>query len=522
MIRTQQILPAVLLIGAAPFLHAQIIVPDRLPDGRRMGVVHSPADFGTLRFDTVRTLPEEEGGRNTWWHRHAVYSDGPLQLALDPVLDISSDHRRTSEGAGSTGADSWTSNKGFRNVRGVRYVGNIDDRIDFGGKVLEMQRLLVSPETEYVLQTGYYPAMGTGKLRPTDEGLHKLDHSLAEIWFDVQATGRLNLQWGLGSTGMGPGTRNILWNSARAPAPYLMATLDLGKGWTYRWVQSRRRGHDRLPADGAREGRYRPLGLGIRSIGKSFVRDRGTLDINFMVARWSDVLDRGTHGSTIGDWTRVLLPWTLPNTRDGATPWYESGHQGLDVQWRRERSTWYGQWRHAPFRDERYEGAKKQGPRIMLGHVRHGERCSYWTEWAPVSAETPSPPHPGLRGSSLGIQSWSSLAPWLLQGAEWHIAGCTIAAEVGVTLPDSLRSFGNSWSPDQMGTTFKATLHCPSASQDVTAARNRRQYMPNRWWPALVPVSPFISFMTIQGMEIQAHWWSMGITSYILNRRKTF
>lgn len=509
------------LAGASGLLHAQIIVPDRLPNGERMPAVTTPAERGILPYDTLRTLPAAEGGRESWWHRHAVFSDGPVRLALDPVMDIATERRRTRSASESDPSAPWTSASGFRNVRGVRYAGNIDNRIDFGGKVLEMQRLLVAPETEYVLQAGTYPGMGTGKLRPAEEGLYTLDHSLAEVWFDARISERLRLQWGLGSLGMGPGSRNLLWEPGRAPAPYLLTEVNLGKGWTYRWVQSRRRGNERLPANGAREGRYRPMGLGIRSLTKTIIKNDNTLELSMMVARWSDVLDRGQLRSGFTDWLQATAPWVLPQFNGEATPWYLSGHQGLDIQWRRPQSTWYGQWRQSPQHDPRYESAEGLAPQLMLGHVRHGRRSTFWTEWIPVS-NSPAPPHPGQPGSQLGIASWSTLAPWFTQGMECHIAGFTVSSEIGITFPDSLRNLGTSKPMEARGTSFKTLLTFPTASMDPARIKTRHRHLPNRWWPALVPCAPFISFMVYHHNGIQTQWWSMGITSFLLGSRKSF
>ena len=88
--------PALCLLLATLYtpISAQIAVPDRLPDGRRMTAFTTPAEFGHLPFDSLRTLPPSQGGRDTWWHRHALFSDGALQLALDPIVDISLDRRR--------------------------------------------------------------------------------------------------------------------------------------------------------------------------------------------------------------------------------------------------------------------------------------------------------------------------------------------------------------------------------------------------------------------------------------------
>ena len=496
-------------------ISAQIAVPDRLPDGRRMTAFTTPAEFGHLPFDSLRTLPPSQGGRDTWWHRHALFSDGALQLALDPIVDISLDRRRLNTG----GAD--PIQQGFRNIRGVRYSGSIDGQIRFGGRVLEMQRVLVSPETEAVLTAQAYPGMGTGKLRPTEGGLYTLDHSLAEVWFDAQPHERLRVQWGLGATGLGPGTRNILWNGARAPAPYLLAEIQLGKGWVYRWVQSRQKGPERLPANGAREGRYRPLGLGIRSATKSFKWKGQSLDMTFMVARWTDAADRSQDGRGAVEWMRALAPWVLPTPKTAA-PWYLTGHQGIDVQWRRPKSTWYGQLRRHPWRDSRFEGMSANGDGAawqgMIGHVRHGESWSFWTELAPVNRSVPQGLHPGIPGSSLGIDRWSSLTPYCIQGVEWRLGGVTLAAEVGLPQVE-----GDSWSVlPELSPSWKGTLSFPSAAADLGSNGVRRQNLPSRWWPPLVPWSPFVSYMQSPGWygETAGSWWSFGVTAPIFNFRR--
>lgn len=500
----------------SPPAAAQIKVPDRLPNGQRMSGLTTPAEVGILPFDTLRTLPPAEGGRDTWWHRHAVFSDGPIQLALDPVLDIAMDRQRSADDESSI------PRQGFRNIRGVRYSGNIDGHVQFGGTVLEMQRVLVSPETEAILNAQAYPGMGTGKLRPTEGGLYTLDHSLAEVWFDAHPHQNLRLQWGLGSTGLGPGARNILWNGARAPAPYLLASVNLGKGWEYRWVQSRQKGQDRLPANGAREGRYRPLGLGIRSLTKSIVWDNQSLDITVMVARWTDVTGRLQNGQGAAEWLRALAPWVLPLSNESENPWYLTGHQGLDVQWRRPKSTWYGQLRHHPWRDQRYEtntttwdGADWQG---MIGHVRHGVKWSVWTEVSPVNRSVSSELHPGIPGSSLGIERWSNLTPYFVQGVECRLGGFTLAGELGLPQTE-----GNDWAIlPEWSPAWKATISLPSAAADAASKGIIRQHLPSRLWPPFVPLSPYFSYMQSPGWYggSAEHWWSIGIKAPIFQIRK--
>ena len=478
----------------------QIIVPDRLQGGARMDVLVTPADQGVLAFDSVRTLPAEAGGRDTWWHRHALFSDGAIQLAMDPVVDYARDWRRSSTAAADAEPKS-----GFRNIRGVRYSGSIDGTLGFGGKVLEMQRTLVGPETEWVLAAQGYPGMGPGKLRPAGDGLFGIDHSLAEVWFDLHATDRLHLQWGLGAVGMGPGTRNLLWNADMAPAPYLLMDVDLGKGWHYRWLHSRQRSTERLPADGGREGRYAPLGLGVRSLGKSFSMGESQLNVNWIVAQWTNVFHRGNDRSALADWGLSLAPWSLPAAGDTTGPHVLAGHHGLDVQWRRPRSTWYGQVRFSPWLDERYDDLPTAYP--MIGHVRHGERWTVWTEYAPTSALAPSSLDPASSGGSLGTRSLSSLQPDWVQGLEWRPGGVTVAAEVGRL------SEGISW---------KTTVSIPSITADVgaqTVRATRKTRWPNRWLPALVPLSPFVSIMGVSSTGDL--WWSAGISSPVMNSRKT-
>ena len=484
---------------------AQIIVPDRLPSGQRASTFITSAERGTLPFDTLRTLPEGQGGRATWWHRHALFMDGNVRLALDPVVDLSRDRHRP-------GGDNTTVNSGHRNVRGVRYAGSIDGRIRFGGKVLEMQRVLVGPETEYVLAANGYPGMGPGKLRPAGAGLMGLDHSLAEVWFDTDVTTRLRAQCGIGSTGLGAGARNLLWNPDMAPAPYLLLELDLGKGWTYRWVQSRQRTTERLPADGAREGRYDPLGLGIRSLGKTIPVGEGTLDLHYMVARWTHVLDRGAARSGLRDWMEALAPWTLPFPTDSLTPRSAAGHHGLDVQWRRTRSTWYAQVRFSPWLDERYQALRQDNTlepvHVMVGHVRHGEHWTFWTEYSPLSALTPAALDVASSGGNLGIRTLSSLQPDWIVGAEVRPVGATWSVE---------------WGRMSDGWTLKNRASFPSSAVDsapLEHRKRRKSAWPNRILPALIPLTPFVEH--VYQSHTNDHWWSMGVASPITNSRKAF
>ena len=498
----------------------QITIPDRLPNGLRMPTLATPADAGILPYDTLRTLPEAEGGRDTWWHRHALYMDGPVEVAMDPVVEIARDFRQVEATGGPL------SEQGHRNIRGVRYAGHIDNKVRFGGKVLEMQRLLVGPETEYILAAGAYPGMGTGKLRPAENGLYTLDHSLAEVWFDARPSQRVRLQWGLGSTSLGPGSRNILWNGARAPAPFLLVEIDLGKGWTWRWVQSRQRGRNRLPADGAREGRYHPLGLGLRSITKTVQRGKNRLDISLISARWTDALNRGTSRNAAWDWALGMAPWHVPNFQTPQTPWYLAGHSGLDIQWRRPHSTWYGQVRTNPANDDRYDALvdaeEMDRVQFLMGHVRQGEHWTVWTEWAPHRASTPEALDPNLPVSPLGIQPWSALRPTLIQGEEFRLGGLTLCMETSL-LPSHSGTTHTASITFSGEVAHKVTLHFPTRSADAvnpTARMKRGLQRPNRWGPPLVPLTPFVSGMHILGTG--KSWWSFGISSPVIRNRKSF
>ena len=179
---------AVFLLALTVWLQSeasgQIIVPDRLQGGGRMGALVTPADQGVLPFDSVPTLPSDWSSPDNWWHRHALFMDGAVRLAMDPVVDYARDVRRFR----STGpSEEVVTESGFRNIRGVRYSGTIDGAIGFGGKMLEMQRRLTGPDTEWVLAAEGYPGMGPGKLRSEEGDLYGLDHSLAEVWFDVHS-----------------------------------------------------------------------------------------------------------------------------------------------------------------------------------------------------------------------------------------------------------------------------------------------------------------------------------------------
>lgn len=501
-----------ILLGCG-LLHGQITVPDRLPSGQRMPTLTTPADKGVLAYDTLRTLPLEEGGRESWWHRHALFMDGPVRLALDPVIDLSLDRRKSGD------ETLWT--EGYRNVRGVRYAGQIDGRVAFGGKVLEMQRLLVSPETDYVLNAQAYPGMGTGKLRPAEGGLYSLDHSLAEVWFDTRPSKAIRVQWGLGANGLGPGTRNLLWTGDRGPAPYLLIEGNLGKGWTYRWVQSRQKGPERLPADGAREGRYRPLGLGIRSLTKTIECDGHQLDITWMCARWTDVGERSTEGQRVKNNFLAMAPWAMPTRRSNPAPWYLAGHQGLDIQWRRSRSTWYGQLRVHPSQDIRYEEATNEGRiepvQFLVGHVRHGQQWSTWTELCSVTHSAPPALSPGIPGLGLGLDPWSPLAPCFVQGAEWGNATVNIQAEFSGFPADMSLPLG----VDNVESAWKLTIGLPTRA--ASTRRNKPKTHSRRWDPALVPISPFVAFMSVPNAKFAAptSWWSVGITTPITRSRKT-
>lgn len=503
--------PAVLLTFSLLSLNGQIIVPDRLPDGSRMEAFTTSAEWGTFAFDSLRTLPEEQGGRDTWWHRHALFMDGPIRVAMDPVLDVSQDALRR-----INGQDDAISESGHRNVRGVRYSGSIDNRVRFGGKVLEMQRLLVAPETEYILASGQYPGMGPGKLRPAEDGLYRLDHSLAEVWFDAQPKAWLRVQWGLGASQLGPGTRNVLWDGRRAPAPYLLVAADLGKGWTLRWEQSRQRGIERLAADGAREGRYHPLGLGLRSLTKSFGDQGQALDITFMSVQWTDVLQRGQHRRGIWDWGTALAPWHLPGTANNTNHPYLAAHVGVDVQWRRPRSTWYGQWRIHPTHDHRYalaiEADLMDPQQFMVGHVRHGTNWTLWTEWAPAETSVSPSLSPLLPVGDLGIQPWSPWRPDFIQGLEASLGGMTLTAEAA-RIPKLKGA-------DHEGMTWKGAIALPSRAADTQHhKRQRHRHLPNRWWPQLVPLSPFMSVMVFP--NARRTWWSFGIASPAVRTRKS-
>ena len=506
------------LCWAGPELPAQIVVPDRLPDGRRMSTVVTPADKGTLAYDSLRTLPPEEGGRDTWWHRHALHMEGPISVTLDPLVSISRDMRSTTA---ADGISAWE--QGHRNIRGVRYSGTIDDQLQFGGKVLEMQRLLTGPEAEYVLAAQEFPGMGTGKLRPAENGLHSIDHSLAEVWFDLRPHDRWHIQWGLGSTGMGPGARNILWNGNRTPAPFLLVEADLGKGWTWRWVQSRQRGRERLPADGAREGRYAPLGLGMRSLTKTIRVDDNAIDVSLVSVRWTDVTARGVQRPTTVDWMRALGPWHWPGTGDMDSPRYNAGHWGLDLQWRRPQSTWYGQLRLQPMFDGRMEALVAAGEtdaqQWMVGHVRHGQHLTIWTEWAPTAASRPGGFDPLLPANPLGIQDASPWRNSFIQGAEIRSPGIVLAAETGMLGPDAT-AVGDA---GQRLWSHKLTIELPSRAADPGTGSSRALSMKTRGasriLPPLVPIAPFASVMHIPGLD--RTWWSVGLTTPFTSQRKT-
>ena len=319
---------------------AQIIVPDRLPQRAACPCLTTSAERGTLPYDTVRTLPTEDGGRDTWWHRHALFTDGRVRMAMDPVVEYAPPmaqaqrgrQRRTHRVPGSaTSAVSVTP-------------ARIDSTVRFGGKVLEMQRVLVGPDTEYVLAAGRYPGMGPGKLRPAGNGLSQIDHSLAEVWFDVKA--------GEAHAGCNGDWVRSAWDREHAtcfgmpdmaPAPYLFLEVDLGSRMDLPVDQSRQRSIGTAPCrrcprrDGMHRSDWASAVWARRGLNEH------TLHVNWVSPpRWTDAQQRGQAGlqHPIGP-----SPWHrgVPLHRDTANAWFSTGHHGVDLQWRRPRSTWYGQ-----------------------------------------------------------------------------------------------------------------------------------------------------------------------------------
>ena len=231
-----------------------------------------------------------------------------------------------------------------------------------------------------------------------------------------------------------------------------------------------------------------------------------------MVARWTRVLDRGDNRARLSDWGSALAPWTWPNLGEVSNPWYAAGHQGIDIQWRAQRSTWYGQMRIAPLNDLRYSPLIKAGEvpssQMLFGHVRHGKRLTVWTEWAPTTASSSSSLDPDMPMDGLGVESWSPFRPSWIQGMEWRPLNWNIAIELGMTKEKDF-----SW---------KARISRPAAVLTKSKKGSKKRDSSGRhtkWLPALAPISPFVSFTQMpQDLRL---YWSFGVTSPLIKARKT-
>ena len=119
----------------------------------------------------------------------------------------------------------------------------------------------------------------------------------------------------------------------------------------------------------------------------------------------------------------------FPLHRDTVNAAVLTGHHGVDLQWRRTRSTWYGQARFAPWTGPDQENASES--QWLIGHVRHGEGWTVWTEFTPANSSALPEFDPASPGGGLGVRYLSSLQPDWVQGIEWRPAGVTVSAELG-------------------------------------------------------------------------------------------
>ena len=410
------------------------------------GCFIGPADLQTLSTDTI-------GG--PWMHLLYLKSftepadrpgAGSLQLAVDPILDIR---------AGT----------GFDNVRGARWAGRIDDRIDFGGTLLEMQRQPAGPPADWTALHGGYPGMGRGKISTDQDGLLNIDHSQSSAWFKFDASKRVEIQWGLGSQRIGPAIYNALLSDEVAPAPYLQLAWDLTPRWTLHYLQRRLQGLERLPADGVREGRYAPMGLAVRAISYAYAPQTGpALSVTAMTGRLFKTQERSTAEciADLGFWPQLADKrsdhWNGINAQVSWT-------SGLAM---------YGQVAHSP-----------QHHRLVFGTAYSNEHWNLWVEGNSgkgAIAQTVEPP------MGAGPARWWNASDSLftrsqIAGIAWHQGRWSASAEL-----------------------TRATSRI-----GVTAQIN---WMP--WDHA-----PF-QMTAIAASWNEESWWSVGLSSHISHGRKTY
>ena len=286
--QVERVLAHGVMLCAVLIYSAQLSAQVELP--RNGAVFESPADRLTLASDTV----------DAPW-THILRLDGPVQLVVDPLLDLRLE--------GEVDGESSEKLQGYRNVRGVRWSGRIDQKLAFGGMLLEMQRAPVGAEADWSAERGGFPGMGRGKLSYSEasDGGPLLDHSLSSAWFKWSAAERLSVEWGLGSHRIGRALFNAVLSDGVAPAPYLGLNWRVAKRLTIHYLQRRMQGPQRLAADGVREGRYEPLGLGIRGISYAAMWKEGApFTLTAMQGRLGPVLGRST-AEAIAD----LGPWPV-------------------------------------------------------------------------------------------------------------------------------------------------------------------------------------------------------------------
>ncbi len=429
-------LALLLASGFSPIARAQISPPTT--SLTQSGGFIGPATLQTRPSDTISTADAP------WVH--LLYLEGNVRLAVDPVLDI-----RTGKGTGTGG-----SHTGFTNVRGGRWAGRIDDRIDFGGTLLEMQRVPLGPAQDWLALHGGFPGMGTGKLSTTEAGQTHVDHSLSSAWFKFAPAERFNIEWGIGAHRIGPAIYNAVLSDEVAPAPYLKLDWQIAPRWKLHYLQRRLQSNERLEADGVREGRYTPMGLAVRAISYTS-RDASSASnatITAMTGRLFNILGRSTE-ETVAD----LGFWPHPSDQRSDS-W-----QGISAQinWA-ELPTFYAQ-----------VARSRQHHRWVIGAAYNHEQWQFWVEanggegHLAHNSQLPAPPQ-GAAPALWWNATDSIFTRGQVAGAAWNNGRWTATVELTNATTKTNANARITWLPYQ---------HAPFAI-NVRAA----QWAEQTWWSA--------------------------------------
>ena len=169
------------------------------------------------------------------------------------------------------------------------------------------------------------------------------------------------------------------------------------------------------------------------------------------------------------------------------------------MQWRRPRSTWYGQLRFAPWLDDRYECPRPAVPTPWSAMSGTASAGLVWTEWLQPRPWRPRPgSQPPRRGCSAS-RSMSSLVDWV-QGWSGGWRRRSFATEVG-RLSEGTWLENDGWNP----------LAITADVGDKNSARARKARWPNRWGPGLLVPLAFCLNTRLYGTT--QSYWSMGVAN---------